>query len=130
TEQPSEPDITDNAEDNEPAEEETGAEDQEAQEAAGSQAPDEANQDDGPRHISAADYLGRRPNPVYPRRSQRMQEQGRVVVRVLINEEGAVINASVQQTSGHDRLDQSALKAAKQARFKPYSENGAPQQAL
>ena len=86
--------------------------------------------DDGPRHISAADYLGRRPNPAYPRQSQRRREQGRVVIRVLISEQGKVVQASVQQSSGHGRLDDSALKAAHQAQFRPYTENGVPRQAF
>jgi protein TonB len=74
--------------------------------------------------------LGKRPSPEYPRMSQRRGEQGRVVVRVLISPEGRVIEASVRQSSGHDRLDQAALKAVRAARFKPYTENGHAYRAL
>lgn len=85
---------------------------------------------DRPRVVGSVDYLGKRPSPEYPRMSQRRGEQGRVVVRVLISPEGRVIEASVRQSSGHDRLDQAALKAVRAARFKPYTENGHAYRAL
>lgn len=74
--------------------------------------------------------MGRPPNPIYPRASERRREEGRVVVRVLISATGSVVNASVSRSSGHERLDQAALKAVRQARFKPYKENGIAYQAL
>ncbi|KAA0911570.1 energy transducer TonB [Pusillimonas sp. ANT_WB101] len=83
-----------------------------------------------PRVIGRVDYMGKRPMPEYPRMSQRRGEQGRVLIRVLIAADGSVLKASVQRSSGHDRLDQSALKAARSARFKPYTENGIAYQAL
>ncbi|HLS50477.1 MAG TPA: energy transducer TonB, partial [Burkholderiaceae bacterium] len=83
-----------------------------------------------PKLIAQVDYAGRRPMPNYPRASQRRGETGRVVIRVLISPTGSVENASVQQSSGFDRLDRSALAAAKQARFKPHTENGLAKQAL
>ena len=86
--------------------------------------------DNKPRHVSTVDYLGNRPNPEYPRASLRRGEKGRVVVRVLISPQGAVVNASVRSSSGYDRLDQSALRAARTARFKPYTENGVAYPAL
>src|SRR5699024_2715165 len=85
---------------------------------------------EGPKQISAADYLGSRPAPRYPRMAQRRGEQGRVVIRVLITPKGAVERATVHQSSGHDLLDEAALKAAKKAKFKPYTENGIALKAL
>jgi len=85
---------------------------------------------DRPRVVGSVDYLGKRPMPEYPRMSQRRGEQGRVVVRVLISPEGRVMNATVQQSSGHKRLDDAALKAVRSARFKPYTENGHAYRAL
>jgi protein TonB len=89
-----------------------------------------AKNPDRPRLVSKVDYQGRRPNPVYPRASERRREQGRVVVRVLISAQGTVSQVSVQSSSGYDRLDEAALKAARTARFKPYMENGIAYQAL
>ena len=83
-----------------------------------------------PRLIGRVDYLGKRPNPVYPRASIQRGETGRVVIRVLITPQGTVAEATVRQSSGHARLDQSAQRAARAARFKPYTENGVAQPAL
>ncbi|MEQ4616916.1 MAG: energy transducer TonB [Corticimicrobacter sp.] len=85
---------------------------------------------DEPRLIGRVDYMGRRPEPVYPRASLQRREQGEVIVRVLINVEGYVDKATVQRSSGHDRLDRSALDASYKARFRPYTENGIPYPAL
>jgi len=52
------------------------------------------------------------------------------VVRVLINARGRVEEATVQQSSGYQRLDKSALAAARKTRFIPYSVNGVAQAAL
>src|SRR5690606_5009584 len=79
---------------------------------------------DRPRVVGRVDYMGKRPTPQYPRASERMREQGRVVLRVLISPQGEVSDVKVQSSSGHKRLDNSAIKAVKQARFKPYTENG------
>jgi len=60
----------------------------------------------------------------------RRGEQGLVMVRVLISTSGKVANATVVKSSGHPRLDESALKAVRAARFKPHTVNGVPRQAL
>jgi len=80
--------------------------------------------------IGKVDYMGKRPMPVYPRASERRGEQGRVVVRVVISAQGGVIDASVRSSSGYSRLDEAALKAARSARFKPYTENGIAYKAM
>lgn len=70
-------------------------------------------------------YLSR-PAPVYPAYSRRVGETGRVVIRVLIDERGSPAKLELQQSSGHERLDQSAVTAVRAARFKPYTEDGKP----
>lgn len=94
------------------------------------QAPVASRDPNTPRLIGRVDYLGQRPRPEYPRASQRRGETGRVMVRVLISPQGAVANASVRSSSGYARLDESALVAARSARFKPYTENGVAYPAL
>ena len=49
-----------------------------------------------------------------------------MVVRVLIDERGNPAKALVQESSGHARLDDSALAAVRAARFQPYTEDGTP----
>lgn len=68
-----------------------------------------------------------RPSPVYPNRARRNNEQGVVMVRVLIDVTGRPTNVSLQTSSGHPALDESALSAVKAAQFRPYSEGGVPQ---
>lgn len=101
-----------------------------SQQSAPSQGERTAQDPDRPRTIGRVDYLGRRPNPVYPRLSQRRGEQGRVVLRVLISPEGRVAHVKVQKSSGHERLDDAAVLAMQSARFRPYTENGVAYKAL
>lgn len=94
------------------------------------QAPVVARDPNKPRLIGRVDYMGQRPRPEYPRASQRRGEAGRVTIRVLISPQGAVAEARVRASSGYARLDESALAAARAARFKPYTENGVAYPAL
>lgn len=73
-----------------------------------------------------ADYKNRA-QPQYPRISKRLGEQGRVVVKVLIGVDGYAQKAQIAQTSGYDRLDQSALDAVLQWRYLPGQVGGVPQ---
>lgn len=68
-----------------------------------------------------------RPNPVYPTRSRRNNEQGVAMVRVLIDVTGRPSQVSLQTSSGHPALDESAVSAVRAAQFRPYSEGGVPQ---
>jgi periplasmic protein TonB len=72
---------------------------------------------------SSADYL-QNPKPVYPPLSKRLGEQGKVMVRVLITAEGTVQSATLAQSSGYTRLDESALAAVLKWRFVPGKRNG------
>ena len=81
-----------------------------------------------PKTVSASQvaYLNP-PQPVYPVRSRRAGEKGTTMIRVLIDVSGTPTNVTVQTSSGHPALDESALSAVKAARFRPYSEGGTPQ---
>lgn len=70
-----------------------------------------------PPQFDAA-YL-RNPEPDYPALSRRLREEGRVVLRVLVTEEGTPQQIELRQTSGHPRLDQAALEAVRRWRFAP-----------
>ncbi len=67
---------------------------------------------------SDADYL-HNPKPPYPPLSKRLGEQGKVVVRTLIGADGMPQKAEIKQSSGFDRLDQSALATALRWRYVP-----------
>jgi periplasmic protein TonB len=81
-----------------------------------------------PRTVSASQvaYLTP-PSPIYPARSRRAGEKGTVTVSVLIDATGRPTEVSVQGSSGHPALDESAVSAVRAARFRPYSEGGIPQ---
>jgi protein TonB len=75
---------------------------------------------------SDADYL-QNPRPVYPAMSKRLNEQGRVIVRVLISEDGRPQNPQVKVSSGFDRLDRAAIEHVMRCRFVPGKVGGVPQ---
>lgn len=63
--------------------------------------------------------------PPYPPASERQQEEGVVTVRVRVGVDGRVLAAEVKTSSGHSRLDESAVGHALRAwRFKPATRDG------
>ena len=65
--------------------------------------------------------------PEYPSMSRRLREEGLVGLLVLVEPDGSVSDVRIEQSSGHDRLDQSAVEAAKsRSRFKPGTIDGKP----
>lgn len=76
-----------------------------------------------PKIISNVEYL-KSPEPEYPPLAKRMGEEGRVTLRVLVNEKGNPDQVKVQQTSGSPRLDEEARQAILRSQFKPHIENG------
>jgi protein TonB len=73
-------------------------------------------------HLNA-DYLDN-PPPTYPRISRRLGEQGKVLLRAMINTDGTVAQLVVRKTSGFSRLDQAALETVKNWRFVPARRGG------
>lgn len=69
-----------------------------------------------PRHDLA--YL-RNPAPAYPALSRRLREQGRVLLRVRVDESGLAREVRIETSSGSERLDHAALEAVRQWRFAP-----------
>ncbi len=67
---------------------------------------------------SSASYLNNAP-PAYPPLSKRLGEQGKVVVRALIEANGTASQASIQTSSGYERLDQTALQTVLKWRYVP-----------
>lgn len=67
------------------------------------------------------------PNPVYPARSRRANEQGTATIRVLVDVAGRPAQVSLAASSGHPELDQAALSAVRAAQFRPYVEGGLAQ---
>jgi protein TonB len=68
-----------------------------------------------PPRFDAA-YL-QNPQPEYPTISQRLGEEGRVLLRVLVSPEGRAEQIELKQGSGFTRLDLAALAAVRRWRF-------------
>ena len=75
--------------------------------------------------IFHADYLNN-PPPVYPALSRRMGEEGKVVLRVFVSEQGLPGTVQVRTSSGHSRLDEAALNTVRSWRFVPARRGNAP----
>jgi protein TonB len=75
--------------------------------------------------IFAADYLDN-PAPYYPQLSRRAGEQGRVVLRVLVNPSGRADEVEIRTSSGHSRLDESARDTVRRWRFVPAKRGDTP----
>lgn len=64
--------------------------------------------------------------PAYPAESLRGQKEGTTGLELCISEKGAVTAATVIASSGHQRLDEAALKWVRGARFAPGTLDGKP----
>ncbi|MDB5108630.1 MAG: periplasmic protein TonB, partial [Candidatus Binatus sp.] len=62
--------------------------------------------------IAHADY-GQSPAPIYPASARRREQQGTVILRVLVAADGSVERAEVAESSGIDVLDESALETVR-----------------
>ncbi|HMY97943.1 MAG TPA: energy transducer TonB [Pseudomonadales bacterium] len=65
-----------------------------------------------------ADYLDN-PKPAYPSISRRLGEQGRVLLRVQVDERGLAREVELHTSSGHPRLDTIALQTVRRWKFVP-----------
>jgi TonB family protein len=64
------------------------------------------------------------PKPEYPASAKAANIKGKVVVEILVDENGNVEEASI--VSGHELFWKASLEAVKQAKFKPYKLSGKP----
>jgi protein TonB len=70
-----------------------------------------------------ADYL-KNPKPPYPSYSQRLGEEGKVILRVLVSTEGNAQEVELHTSSGSRRLDDSALNTVRAWKFVPAKRAG------
>ena len=66
------------------------------------------------------------PTVAYPPASQDQGEEGIVKLSVLVEANGSVSEVKVTQSTGHQRLDAVAVRAARRAGYQPNSVNGTP----
>ncbi|MEW6592049.1 MAG: energy transducer TonB, partial [Pseudomonadota bacterium] len=71
-----------------------------------------------------ADYLTN-PKPPYPALSRRLGEAGLVRLNVLVNADGSVGRLELDRSSGHPRLDHSAMETVQSSwKFEPARQGG------
>ena len=66
--------------------------------------------------------------PKYPMQAIRQRQEGTVQLKILVGVHGSPLKIQVMNSSGYRSLDQAAIAAARQWRFNPAMENGAPRQ--
>ncbi|OGU23511.1 MAG: energy transducer TonB [Hydrogenophilales bacterium RIFOXYD1_FULL_62_11] len=73
-----------------------------------------------------ADYLNN-PKPPYPALSRRLGEEGTVRLSILVNADGSVARLELVKSSGHPRLDQSAMNTVQSSwKFEPARQGDTP----
>lgn len=61
--------------------------------------------------------------PSYPHLSRVYEEQGEVILKIAINDNGQVTHSTIIKSSGYERLDEEALNFIKKVEFLP-AQNG------
>lgn len=81
-----------------------------------------------PARTSASDasYAASNRKPPYPRLSRSNEEQGTVVLRVLVKADGTAGAVEIKNSSGYPLLDESARSTVQGWRFKPATADGRP----
>lgn len=73
-----------------------------------------------------ASYAASNRKPEYPKMSQRLGEQGTVMLAVLVKSDGSAGDVEVKSSSGFPRLDRAAIDAVKSWHFNPATVDGKP----
>lgn len=79
-----------------------------------------------PRHQPASVVASSCRKPDYPPAALRAGEQGVVLLRIHVAEDGRAIDSDIERSSGFTRLDEAARRALVLCQFTPASENGRP----
>jgi TonB family protein len=79
--------------------------------------------------ISASVIANTCERPEYPSASKKLDEEGTVYLKFLIDAEGKVIQSEIERSSGYIRLDEAAINGLSRCKFKPATEDGRPEQA-
>jgi protein TonB len=64
--------------------------------------------------------------PVYPDKARKEGIEGKVTIMTLVGKSGDPIKVELAKSSGYKILDKAAIKAARQAKFKPGTQGDRP----
>lgn len=107
-----------------PAEDVLGDKDREAVAVRQPEVPQEVLYE--PKGETKKALLVERPIPEYPEFSRIRGQEGIVRIRIEVGVKGDIAGSEIAESSGYERLDRAAIKAAAIAVFKPALENGVP----
>jgi protein TonB len=81
-----------------------------------------------PQGITAPVSIGRSHSceNEYPPSAQRLNQEGTTTLKFTVSTDGSVSDVHVVGSSGHDALDEAAIRCASSWRYKPALENGQP----
>lgn len=74
--------------------------------------------------VKNASVKGSRVAPVYPSRALRLQQEGTVILHILVDQAGKTGEIKVVESSGFPLLDIAAVEAATKWSFNPSTQNG------
>ena len=72
-----------------------------------------------PPLVEATPVYRKNPAPRYPRNARRRGYEGKVILEVLVNEEGSVEDLRIFESSGYRMLDRAAMKSVQSWLFEP-----------
>ena len=82
--------------------------------------------DSTPRYAGTRAEVIKQTPPKYPRGSKKRSQEGWVMLSFVIRENGRVVDALVEDSSGESDFDKSALQAVKSWRYEPATLDGEP----
>jgi TonB family protein len=88
-----------------------------------------ANGTQSNRSTEASPSYFRNPLPIYPEAARRMRREGLVTLLVTVESNGLPSSITISNSSGHQALDDAAIRAVQNWKFKPGEINGAPVQS-
>ncbi len=88
-----------------------------------------SSRNQGAKISASPDYL-RNPPPRYPEFARQAHQEGIVTLRVVVSEEGEPLSVIIKTSSGFQSLDNAALEAVRNWRFKPGTLAGVPVKSI
>lgn len=87
--------------------------------------PTDISREVSPARVDAR-YASTNPRPQYPSMARRLGQEGTVVLEVVVSTEGLAKSVRIQESSGHELLDQAALQAISKWKFVPAKRGDTP----